>query len=241
MASLRRHRLLLTSLSLATMAMVVAAPITAQASLKDPTASSVINTTKATIANESGVHVLLTSKTSSASTKLVADIGATSGVETITKGSDRATIKVTPTFAYLSGNAAGLISLMGLSAKEQKKVGSDVISMKAGTTPYKSLKSSITIPVLANLLPTVKGTTYSTRAIDGQQYFELSWTTKATSSTSKSKSVLTISEGAAVLPIREVSTSSSGTGTTNFSKWGERISVSVPPTSQIIPYSKVTS
>ena len=241
MISLRRHRLLLPSLSLATLVMVVAAPITAQASVKDPTASSVINTTKATIANEPGVHVLLTSKTSSTSTKLVADIGATSGVETITKGSDRATIKVTPTYAYLSGNAAGLISLMGLSAKEQKKVGTDVISMKAGTTPYKSLKSSVTIPVLANLLPTAKGTTYSTRAIGGTPYYELRWTTKATSSTSKSKSVLTLSEGTAVLPIREVSTTSSSTGTTTFSKWGEHVSVSMPPTSQIIPYSKVVS
>ena len=241
MISLRRHRLLLPSLSLATLVMVVAAPITAQASVKDPPASSVINTTKATIANEPGVHVLLTSKTSSTSTKLVADIGATSGVETITKGSDRATIKVTPTYAYLSGNAAGLISLMGLSTKEQKKVGTDVISMKAGTTPYKSLKSSITIPVLANLLPTAKGTTYSTRDIDGTPYYELSWTTKATSSTSKSKSVLTLSAGTAVLPIRELSTSSSRTGTTTFSKWGEHISVSVPSASQIIPYSKVIS
>src|SRR5664280_735609 len=239
MASLLRHRLHLTSLAI--MAMMVATPIAAEASVKDATASYVISTAKAAIANESGVHVLVTSKTSSSSSKVVADIGATSGVETITEGSDAATIKVTPTYAYVSGNAAGLISLMGLSAKEQKKVGSDVISMKAGTTPYKSLKSSITIPVLANLLPTVKGTTYSTRSIDGQQYYELSWTTKATSSTSKSKSVLTISEGAVVLPVREVSTSSSGTGTTNFSKWGERISVSVLPTSQIIPYSKVIS
>jgi hypothetical protein len=223
------------------MAMVVATPIAAQASGKDVTANSVISTAKAAIANESGVHVLVTSKTSSSSTKVVADIGTTSGVETITEGSDEATIRVTPTYAYLSGNAAGLITLMGLSAKEQKKVGTDAISMKAGTTSYKSLKSSITIPVLANLLPAVKGTAYSTRAVDGQQYYELSWTTKATSSRSKSKSVLTISEGAIVLPIRAVSTSSSRNGTTTFSKWGERISVSVPPTSQIIPYSKVIS
>lgn len=241
MACLRRHRLCLTSLALATMAIVAAAPIAAQASVKDPSASSVISTTKATIANESGVHVLFISKTSSSSTKVVADIGATSGVETITEGSDRATIKVTPTYAYLSGNAAGLISLMGLSAKEQKKVGSDVISMKAGTTPYKSLKSSITIPVLANLLPTAKGTTYSTKNIDGTPHYQLSWTAKATSSTSESKSVLTLSEGAAVLPIREVSTSSSRTGTTIFSKWGEHVSASVPSTSQIISYSKVIS
>ena len=241
MVSLQRHRLHLTCLALAIMALVVAAPIAAQASAKDPSASSVINSTRAAIANESGVHVLVTTRTTSSSSKVVADIGATSGVETITEESDEATIRVTPTYAYVSGNAAGLTTLMGLSAKEQKKVGIDAISMKVGTTPYKNLKSSITIPVLANLLPAVKGTMYSTRVIGGRQYYQLSWTTKATSSTPKSKSVLTLSEGTAVLPFREVSTSSSGTGTTTFSKWGERINVSVPPTSRIIPYSKVVS
>jgi anthranilate phosphoribosyltransferase len=111
-------------------ALVVAAPVAAQASGKDTSASTVISSTKAAIASESGVHVLVTSKISSSSTKVVADIGATSGIETITRGSDVATIKVTPTYAYLSGNAAGLTTLMGLSAKQQKKVGTDTISMK---------------------------------------------------------------------------------------------------------------
>ena len=238
---LKRHRPHLTCLVLVASALVVAAPVAAQASGKDTSASSVISSTKAAIASESGVHVLVTSKISSSSTKVVADIGATSGIETITRGSDVATIKVTPTYAYLSGNAAGLTTLMGLSAKQQKKVGTDTISMKNGTTPYKDLKSSITIPVLATLLPAVKGTMYSTRVIDGQPYYELSWTTKATSSTSKSESVLTLPEGTPVLPSREVSTSSSGTSTTTFSKWGERINITKPPTSQIIPYSKVVS
>jgi hypothetical protein len=241
MASLRRHRPHLTSLTLTIVAFMVAAPIAAGASTKELTASSVISTTKATMAKESGVHVVVTSKSSSASTEVIADVGATSGVETITEGSDSVTIEVTPTYAYLNGNAGGLISLMGLSAKQQKTVGTDAISMKAGTTPYKSLESSVTIPVLANLLPAVQGTTYSTAAIDGQPYYELSWSTKATSTTSKSKSVLTLSEGTAVLPIREVSTSSSRIGTTTFSKWGEHVSVSAPSTSRIIPYSKVVS
>ncbi len=221
------------------MALVAATPVAAQASVKDPTASVVISTTRATIANESGVHVLFISTGSSSSIKVVADIGTASGVETITQGIDRATIKVTPTYASLSGNAVGLISLMGLSAKEQKKVGSDVITMKAGTTPYKNLKSSLTIPMLANLLPAAKGTTFSTKNIDGTSYYQLSWTTEATSSTPKSKSVLTLSEGAAVLPVREVSISPHGTGTTIYSRWGERVSASVPSTSRLISYSKV--
>ena len=241
MSTLRRHRRPLTSLVLALVAFVVAAPIAVQASVKGPSVSSIVSTAKKGIAHESGVHVVVTSKTSSSSTKVVADIGATSGVETITNGADLVTIKVTSTYAYLSGHANGLTTLMGLSTKEQKKVGTDVIAMKAGTTPYKSLASSITIPVLANLLPTVKGTTYSTRAVNGQRYYELSWTTKSTSTTAASKTILTLSAGPAALPVREVSTSSSGTGATTFSKWGEHINVSVPSASQIISYSKVVS
>lgn len=241
MTTPRRHRLHLTTLALAVMAVAVAAPIAAQASVNRPSVRSLVNTTKATIATKSGVHVLITSTTSSTSTKVVADIGVSSGVETITSGADEVTIKVTPTYAYLSGNAAGLTALMGLSTKEQKRVGTDAISMKAGTTPYKNLASSITIPVLANVLPAVKGTTSSTRAVGAQRYYELSWTTKATSTTSQSKTVLTLSSRPAVLPVREVSTSSSGTGTTHFSKWGEDVSVSAPSASQIIPYSKVVS
>jgi len=239
MITIRSHRLHLTSVALAILTIIIGVPIAAEASGKDPSAGAVINTTKSAMANESGVHVLVTSKTSSYSTKVVADIGATLGMETITEGSDEVTIKVTPTYAYLSGNAAGLTTLMGLSSKEQKKVGTDTISMKVGTTPYKSLKSSVTIPVLANLLPTVKGTNLSTVIISGGQYYELSWTTKATSSTSKSKSLITLSEGASVLPLRETDTSSSGSSTTTFSKWGESVSFSVPSVSRIIPYSKV--
>ena len=239
MITVRRHQFHLTTVALAIMAIVVETPIAAEATGTDQSAGSIISTTKAAMANESGVHLLLTSKTSSLSTKVVADIGATRGAETITEGSKEVTIQVTPTYAYLSGNAAGLTTLMGLTTQEQKKVGTDVITMKVGTTPYKSLKSSVTIPVLASLLPVVKGTKFSTVVIGGRQYYELKWTTKATSSTSSSNSVLTLSKGASVLPLRETDTASSGTSTTTFSKWGERVSVSVPSGSGLIPYSKV--
>ena len=241
MTNPRRSRLHLTSLTLALVALTGAVPIAAEASVSGPSVSSLVNTAKATIAKESGVHVLVTTKTSSPSTTIVADIGETNGVETITRGADEVTIRVTSTQAYLSGNAAGLTTLMGLSTKEQKKVGTDAISMKAGTSPYKSLASSTTIPVLANFLPAVKGTTYSTRTVDGHRYYELSWTTKATATTSESKTVLTLSSGPAILPIREFSTSSSGTGTTVFTKWGEHVRAVVPSTSQTISYAAVTS
>ncbi len=239
MITVRRHLLHLASVVPTIMAIIVVTPVVADASGAAPSASSVISTTKAAIAKESGVHVLLTSKTSSSSTKVVADIGATRGMETITEGSGSVTIKVTSTYAYLSGNAAGLKTLMGLTAQEQAKVGTGVMSMKAGTTPYKNLKSSVTIPVLANLLPNVTGTSSSTVTIGGRHFYELDWTTKATSSTSKSKAVLTLSEGATVLPMREIATAATGTSTTTFSKWGENINVSVPSNSKVVTYSKV--
>lgn len=239
MTTNRRHRLHIATGALSVLTMIVGVPVAANAAGNDTSASTVINTTKAAMAKESGVHVQVTSKTSSYSTKVVADIGATYGMETITEGSDEVTIKVTPTYAYLSGNAAGLTTLMGLNATEQKKLGAQTLSMKSGTNPYKSLKSSVTLPVLASLLPSVKGTSLSTVAIGGGKYYKLSWTNAASSSTSKSQAAITLSQGASVLPLRETDTSSSGASTTTFSKWGERVSFPAPSASRIISYSKV--
>ncbi len=239
MFTVRNHRTRIASVTLASMTMIIGMALPAEASGPNQSASSVINSTKAALAKESGVHVLLTSTTSSLSTKVVADIGATAGMETITEGSDQVTIKVTPAYAYLSGNAAGLTKIMGLSTTQQKRVGNGTISMKVGTSPYKSLKSSVTMPVLANILPVVVGTGLSTVSVGGQQYYELKWSTKATTSTSQSKSLMTLSEGTTVLPLRETVNSTSGTSTTTFSRWGENVNVSAPPASGTIPYSKV--
>ena len=71
-------------------------------------------------------------------------------------------IIVTPTDAYLSGSATGLTTIMGLTAAEQKKVGTRSVVMKAGTSPYTSFHSNLTTAVLSGILPVAKGTKYKT-------------------------------------------------------------------------------
>lgn len=234
----RRFGLRIAALALGASTIVAVLPLSVGASVTKPTTNSVIIATKAAISKQSGVHLLVTSKSGSTSTTVTADIGKSSGTETIDSGQDNVTIKVTPTYAYLGGNAAGLTAIIGLSSAEQKKVGSSWISMKAGTTPYKDLKSSVTITVLGSMLPVLKGTTFSK---DNAKDYLLTWTTKATSSTPKTKSVFTISSAKVTLPLKETVTASTGTGTTTFSNWGERVSVNVPSLSSTIAYSKVVA
>ena len=238
--SIWHYRLRLISISLALCtAVLVVDPLVAQASVKNPNVRSVLKATRAAISKESGVHVTHTSKSGSTSASVVADIGQTSGTEHVTSGSENVTITVTPSYAYLSGNKAGLGSIMGLSSAEQKGIGSDWLTMKAGTTPYKDLAASATISLVTSMLPSVKGTTYSADNLKNTKEYQLSWTTKATSSTPKEKSVFTISAAKAALPIKSTISTSSGAGTTTFSKWGERVTVTTPPSSSTIAYSKV--
>lgn len=214
------------------------APLAAQAATSSPTTSSVLKASQAAIDKQTSVHVAVTSTSGKVKSNVVADMGPTSGTETFVSGTKRITITVTPTYAYLNGNAAGLTTLMGLSAKEQKVVGNDWIAMKAGTTQYTSFKSNLTISAFQGLLPVAKGTVLSFSS-DSSKNYQLKWTTVATTSTPKSTNVLTISSGSLPLPLKEVITNSTGGATTSFSKWGETVRVPVPPTSSTIAYAKV--
>src|SRR5580658_7593592 len=83
-----------------------------------PTTSSVLTAAKAAIAQRTGVHLVVTSKSSSTSVveHVAADLGKATGAETISDGTGTVIIKVTPTYAYLSGNSSGLTKVVGLSA-----------------------------------------------------------------------------------------------------------------------------
>jgi hypothetical protein len=236
---LRRYRLVLLSIALCTVASPIATPLAAQASTKDPTASALLKATKSVIAKEASVHVTHVTKTGSATTSIVADVGKHNGTERITSGSGHVTITVTPDYVYLSGNSAGLVSIMGLTAADQKKVGSESISMKAGTTPYTDLASSATISLVDLVLPAAKGTTVSTKNVNNKKFYALKWTISATSTSPKAASVMTITEGKLALPFNETVTATSGVATTTFSRWGELIKAVAPPSSTVIAYAKV--
>jgi hypothetical protein len=234
-----RRRLSLLSLALGLTLVLAVAPITAQASVKSPTTTSVLKAAKKAMAKVSGVHIYVTSKTGKVESIVVVDIGATYGQETITSGKSNVNILVTPTDAYLRGSASGLTTIMGLSAAEQKKVGKRSIIMKAGTSPYQSFHSNLTTGVLAGILPSVKGTKYKT-STDSAKDYQLTWKTAASGTAAATKSVLTISSGAKTLPIKEVITGSTGGGTTTFSQWNEKVVEHAPAAANTIPYATVT-
>ena len=233
------RRFTLIALALGTTLMLAATPITAQASLSNPTTKSVLKAAKTAMGKESGVHIYVVTKSGSTKSTVVVDLGATYGEETITTGKSVVKIIVTPTNAYLSGSKTGLITIMGLTAAEQKKVGTLSVVMKAGTTPYTRFHSNLTTAVLTGILPASKGTKFKLSS-DGNKDYQLTWSAAATSTAAATKSVLTISSGSKTLPITEVITGTTGGGTTKFSKWGEHVVENAPAKANTIAYSKVT-
>ncbi len=226
----------LLAMILGATASVSGAPLVAQAAIKGPSAASVLKTVRAAMATERGVHIVVRSRSATTRNSVVADLGRTSGSETFTSGAAKVSISVTPTYAYLWGNASGLVTLVGLTSSEQKKVGTKSISMKAGTSPYVSFRSNLTVGAFSAFLPTQKDVRLS-RGAHGA--YVLTWTTKATTTTTRTTSVLTLSAGKRPLPQREEVSSSSGSGTTYFSRWGESVKESTPPAGTLIPYTSV--
>lgn len=215
----------------------LAIPGAAFASASNP--SSVLTAAKSAIAKQTGVHLVVASSSSSNKDTVIGDLGVNIGEETITTGSATATIKVTSAYSYLSGNSAGLTSIIGLSAAQAKKLGQKWMSVKAGTSQYSTLKSGSTIAAVTAVLPPAKGTSVSTSSSNGTNLFILKWTTAATSSTPKLVNTVSISAKGAALPVEETASSTSGSGTTKFSNWGEHVTVAAPPTSSTISYTSV--
>jgi hypothetical protein len=234
----RRPLLSALCLALGSTVFVAASPIAAQASVKNPSTASVIKATNKALLKQIGVHVAVNSTSSGTKSTVSVDIGSGYGSEKITSGKNTVTIIVTPKWAYLSGSKTGLISIMGLSAAQQKKVGTLWVSMKAATSPYESFSSNLTTSVLGHILPAAKGTKFSTDSTSKKNY-QLTWKTAATSSAAATKSVLTISSGKSTLPLSETITSKSGGGSTVFSKWGEHVTETAPSSSDTIAYAKV--
>ena len=236
LAPRRGSYVLIPLLSIVTMVGVTS--LSAEAATPLKTAASVLSAAKSSMQKESSVHITVDSRTGTLKSTLVVDISATRGQETIREGAKIISIVVTPTFAYLSGSKDGLTSIMGLTAAELKKVGTRVISMKAGTTPYRNFASSLTTPVLTSMLPSSVGTTLTTRS-GARKNYQLSWSVKSSSTTLATKSVLTLTKGSMTLPISETIKSTSGGGTTSFTKWGRSFRVKVPLSSNLVSYTKV--
>ncbi|HUZ21594.1 MAG TPA: hypothetical protein VMU75_13565 [Acidimicrobiales bacterium] len=230
------------TLALGASAFAASAALAVAASAGVATPSSVLSAAKAAIAKQTGGHLTVTVKTSSSasSEKIVADLGTTSGLETISEGKATVTLRLTPAYGYISGDSAGLTTIFGLTSAQARKIGKDWVSLKAGTSQYSGLKADATISSVAGVLPAVKGTKLSTETVKGVKRYVLTWTSAATSSTPKLSDKLILAAAVATLPIEEIA---SGKGvaqeTIKLTKWGERVVVSAPPAHSTIAYSKI--
>ena len=230
-------------LSLVVPAALVFGPVlaSAQASVASTSASSVLTATKAALASEHSVHLAVSIVQGSNTTVEEADLGTSTGVESIISGTAKATVEIAPAFGYMTGDSSGLTSLIGLTAAQAKKLGTKWMSLKAGTAPYSDLKSAATIPALQALLPAVKGTASSTETVGNTKLYVLKWTSAATSSSPKLTDVLSISMGKTPLPVKETESDGSASETTEFSRWGESVVVHAPAAAATVPYTSIVS
>jgi hypothetical protein len=203
-----------------------------------PTAASIIKAAKSAVATESGVHIVVHTTSGKTATKVIVDIGKSTGLEVITTGAKKVTITVTRAAVYVQGNAAGLTGIMSLTAAQEKIVGTKAITMKSGTAPYKSFKASLTTPALIAFLPSATGTKLLP-VVAGSGNYQLKWTTKGTTSATDVTNVLKLSSAKNTLPQSETVHSSTGGGTTVFSHWGESVNPPAPNSNNLVSYDKV--
>jgi hypothetical protein len=215
---------------------------TVTASAAAITTSSVLQSATRAIAQQAGAHVAFVAHSSSSSTteKIIADVGATSGSETLSEGKAQLAIRVTPADAYVRGSSSGLTTLFGLTASQAKKLGTKWESWKAGTKQYSNLKGDLTMSSVSSLLPKPKGTTLSTEVAGGAKVYVLTWTVPATKSIPALSDTLTISAVGPFLPTEETETADGVRVTTQLSKWGEHVTVLAPPVASTVASSTIT-
>jgi hypothetical protein len=218
-------------------ALILGPALAAEAATTSPTTASVLASATKSLGKETGVHIVVTTVDKKVDSSVVADIGTTSGTETYVSGTETFTITVTPKDAYLYGSKKGLTTLMGLTASEQSKVGSEAIVMKEGSAPYTTFHTNLTSGAFSQLLPPAKGTSLLAKRDKATKGYQLTWTTAKTSSNPKEQSVLTISSGSKTLPLKETVTTADGSSHTAFTKWGESVHVQIP--AKTIPYATV--
>ena len=214
-------------------------------SVNSPAETALVDGAKRAILAAGSVHLLALGyqpNSKQAVEKIVADVGTSSASESLAQGEATASIRVTPKAAYFSGNNAGLTTLMGLSSSAAKKAGPHWVTMKKGTSEYKTFSTEETIgSVPATVLP-ASGTSvkFSTSESGGRPVKVLTWQATASGSNNHLSETLVMSAAAAPLPVTEVTRVGGDHETVSFSGWGEKVSVPGPPAAAVIPYSALT-
>jgi hypothetical protein len=203
-------------------------------------ATSVINAADDSMLTQKGVHVVITDQAAGADQRIVADIGAVNGTETITDGTTSAAIRITSKAAYFTGDPTGLTAYLGLSKKSADKAASHWVAIKAGTTEYQALAAENTIAEIpSSLLPSAADAVQvRTATISGRKTYVLTWKAAASGSSPAYNAQLIMTVTPQVLPVSETIATAGASKTVTFSRWGSPVTVTAP--APVIPYSEVT-
>jgi hypothetical protein len=172
--------------------------------------------------------------------RIVADIGAATGTESISSGTATATIRVTRKDAYFAGNPAGLTTFIGLPAAAAQRARSRWLDIQAGTSEYQDLATEDTFSSLpASILPPSSGAAVHLRSTTegGRKVYVLGWKATAAGSGTTISDELVLAATGTTLPISETTSTGGNTQTVTLGHWGKPFAVSVPPSA--IPYSSV--
>ena len=214
------------------------------AQAKNAVEASLVTAATDSILAQKSVHIVITSRkagSAAVAERIVADIGAATGAESIKSGPATATILVTRNDAYFSGSPSGLTTFIGLSSSAARKAESQWVDIKAGTNEYKDLAAEDTISSLpASILPATGNTVQlRTATMSGKKVYILDWETTASGSGTRISERLILTATTEALPISETTTASGDSQTVTLSHWGK--SFTVPTPALAVPYSRVKS
>jgi hypothetical protein len=185
-----------------------------------------------------GVHFDSTASQSGATLDVSGDAGKTSGSQAllVKNGSvtERMTARVVGSTGYVTGNAAALQHVIGLTAAQSSKYASKWLSFPTSNSGLDELVGGLLSSQVSKELEIGGPFTYGTATtVAGQQALAIKGSV-ATSTGSKVPVVLYVSSSGSPLPIEEVTNagnaggSSAIHGTVSFTNWGENKSQTAP-------------
>jgi hypothetical protein len=194
--------------------------------------------------DSAGVHMVITSATTSGTTTstrtAVMDSGATSAVETLTDGTATGHLVVTSADAYFSGDSAGLGEFFGMSAQDVARIGTAWVSMASGTSQYTNFSAgSLIASIPSTLMPSTDAVTLTDATDSGRPVYRLAWTSFGSDASAVIKRTLDLDASGQHLPVSETSTSTGATQTVAFSAWGTAVDPAVPD--QTLTFSQATA
>jgi len=198
-------------------------------SVKLPTPSSLISAMNKAIAAMHSVHLDITASQSSPKVNetISQDSGYTSGSQHVSTGNEHASVLLTPSNAFLSGNSSGLSAFFALPPDDIPLVGTKWIVIKSGATQYKTFVNTIGYKNLfKNLVPTTKPLSIIATTYHAIKAYALVWQIKSGTTTTKLN--LYLPRTGNELPLAETAVSGTTTEQSVLSQWNKKIAVQAP-------------